>query len=398
MSDRGGGGKGGWRKDTGLFLYYLPESERSKLARLWQPPTPGAPGFQSEEPKGWLSAARFGAGQRGKTSPQDRLMAALVERLEAGCQESGDWRQMEFDGEPVGFDPVSLTQSPSRFFYIPRPLAGLVPGAKGPTPPTRLISCRLTRATSLDQAPEELRFDLEAFVALRQGRLKIISDIRPGLRLLPGGQVLTRLSQLQEIGACLVAPQDGVVCTPMAAEWMNATLEQMELGEPGPHWPAQKELARVIKQWERSNASTPVEGWVEEGPGERFYCSMRPEWDSGERLTGLVTRHAERAIQWAEGMAARDADIRLGSASGPRLLSRLWRSRSPDSRSALSPSPDKMTLVEREAKRPAPAEADVLAGLCPAFDEAWGKWKGHQSGAGPAVQGSPLNVKRRIMS
>lgn len=397
MSDNNGR-RGGWRKEVGEALYVMEASEREKLSRLWAPPG-GAPGAAMEEPRGWLSAQRFG-GARGKSNPQDRMLCALAERLEKTMAGPSEWREVEFEGEPVGFDPVVFGQKAERFFYIPRGDALLTPGIKAATPPTRWISCRVARPARAEDLPESLRFDLEAFVALREGRLKIISDAAPGKRLLPNGEPLSRWDQLPGAGACLMAPMEGVECSPMAAQWMSSTLSQMGLGDPGPHWPSLREVSRMAKRWDKANGA-PAGGWDEEGPGERFHCTLCPEWEGGERIKGLVTRHPERAIQWAEAFAGRDADIRLSSESGPRLLSRLWRARAPGAYDALTTAPNRMSLQEREAKKPTPAEADVAKGFSPAFDAAWEQWSAHRkAGAAPGAAiglGGPVNVKRRVM-
>lgn len=368
------------------MLYALPAAERERLEALFGPKSEGS----SESAR--FSLDRFGG---VKDSAVHRLMSALVGKLESGCESSGEWRQARFEGPAVGVDPVALEGKPECFFYLPELGAGLVPGAQGEPEPTNFVSCRVVPVTRKEQLPEDLSSDLEAFMAMMEGRLRLLVQPRPGRALLPNGERL-ELGALAEAGGRYLAPMEGVGCSPEAAKAVNSALRQMGFAESGKPWPSVREVATAAYRWDADRGMDRATYWEEEGPGERYYCSVMSEGSVEGRSPGLVTRHAERAIEWAERLAGKDADIRLGSSGGPRLLERCWRARGEMGKGALTLPPNKMSARERELKMPEPAEARVSPGVSPDFEAAWGRWVVKKAQEPEAA--GPANVKRRAMA
>lgn len=388
----------GWRKEAGGLLYVLPEDELRRLESLWGEPPEVADAALCSGAK--LIPERFGAnGPEGIAGATRRLMSSLVSKINAGGAQSGEWREARFEGYPVGFDPVSFAREPECFFYIPEKGAALTPGVTGDPEPTHLISCQLGTPVSAEQMPEELRLDLEAFMAMLDGKLRVVSNVRPGRRLLPSGAAISAAG-LKAEGGCYVAPIEGVACSPEAAKAVNAALEQMGFGEHSAPWPSLKDVATAAYRWDADRGMDKAAYWDEKGPGERFYCSTFVDGQSEARQEGLVTRHAARAIEWAERLAERDADVRLGSYNGPKLLERCWRARGELGRGALSLPPHKMSPKELELKRPESAEARLSSGFCPAFDSAWSEWERRKAQGDveqESARGAPSNIKRRAM-
>lgn len=379
-------------RDSGKWLYFISAEEADKIS--WSPPPSGGGA-------GWFSPERFGCHARGQASAKtiDRLLSELIPALDGECPANGDWREASLAGAPAGFAAFAIGVQPDRFFYEQDPLILLAPAIKGDQPPTEKVSCRVEEPMMAAELPEEIAFDLEAFAAMREGRLRILSDIRPGACVLRGGRALPEPRDFLSENVCMVISSDGIACSAGAAAMINLSLEEMGLRGPRDRWPSAKEVARVARQWDKRNAGGPLQGAAvpcdgPAGEGPLFVCSARVNWDSVTKASKLSTRSAMEAIKWAQMLAGRDAEIRLESETGPMLLARRWRWADGPAANGLAPSPAKMSAQDLAERKPVAAEADVTLGACEAFDQAWGALS---AGSRAPAADPPGNIKRRVV-